>query len=268
MSKVFYIAILLVSVTALAQEDNDGLYDHGLDQDKWQDIRDGIRYEGRDEGPGRQWTYENQEEYEREKREYEDGEGGEGGNYRQGNGGDGSGASNRPRERYKPRSQPKSNVKMPSFGGFGAFGWVLLGIFIIGLAILIYYMFVNAERKGAKVKSIPFELEETNPIEIPLTELERLLQEALRQGDYRGAVRIYFIFIVRGLAQRDWISWKKEKTNFHYLREMTGREEYKDFNTSVSYFEFIWYGEREIDAVKFEEIKPKFTRFLDKLGIK
>ena len=128
-------------------------------------------------------------------------------------------------------------------------------------------MFVNRQRDGAKVGA-PIELEEMHPSEIPLSELERLLKEALAKGDYRGAIRIYFIFIIRDLSDKKWISWQKEKTNFHYLREMSGKNEFDDFNRSVSYFEIIWYGKREIDSAKFEQIRPSFTRFLDKLGVK
>ena len=67
---------------------------------------------------------------------------------------------------------------------------------------------------------------------------------------------------------KNWISWEKEKTNFHYLREMTGKNEFDDFNKSVSYFEIIWYGKRDLDVSKFEQIRPNFTSFLDKLGVK
>lgn len=98
--------------------------------------------------------------------------------------------------------------------------------------------------------------------------MQRLLNEALAKQDYRGAVRIYFIFIVRDLAQKNAIQWQREKTNFHYLIEMSGKTDYDDFNTSVSYFEIIWYGERQLDQAKFEQIRPVFTRFMDKLGIK
>lgn len=259
---------------SFAFSQNDDLYDHGLDQNKWEDIRNGIRYEGQKEGPGRQWTYENDKAYQKELKKYKNGSKDSGGNGNSAQGDSyqsGDGAGNRPTSstNYTPPPKlPKPKINFPNFNGLGVLGYVFLIVFIVAIAFLIYYLFVNTERKGAKVKSKPINFEEVDPTEIPLTELELLLQKALNEGDYRGAIRIYFIFIVRGLAQRNWISWKKEKTNFHYLREMEGKEEYNDFNTSVSYFEFIWYGKRNIDAAKFEEIKPKFTHFLDKLGIK
>lgn len=242
---------------------DDGLYDHGLDQEKWQEIRDGIRYEGVEEGPGRRWTYESDEDYEQERRRYGEG-GGEGD-------GSGSGYDGQPRENrpYQPPPESNANLERPSFGGLGVLGYILLGVFVVAILLLIFYLFMNAERKGKKVAPASVtDIEDVNPTEIPLTELQRLLKEALDNGDFRGAVRIYFIFIVRGLADKGFIKWEREKTNFHYLSEMAGKKGYDDFIVSVTYFEFIWYGKREIDAAKFEEIKPTFTHFLDKLGIK
>jgi hypothetical protein len=272
------ITIALLFWTGLSFGQGDEIYDHGLDQDKWQDIRDGIRYEGQEEGPGREWTYESNQDYERELRDYERGEGGggNGGGGYGGGGGDGAGqrydgTEQRQQENYnQPPPTQRSNYQSPSFGGLSWLGYLLLGVFALGLIYLIYYLFINAERKGSKIKIgvDEFNIEDVNPIEIPLTELQRLLQEALNKKDYRGAVRIYFMFIVRDLAEKKYIKWEKEKTNFHYLREMSGKNEFNDFNISVSYFEIIWYGKRELDADKFEQVKPAFTRFLDKLGVK
>jgi hypothetical protein len=271
--KAIYIALLFW--TGLSFGQGDEIYDHGLDQNKWQDIRDGIRYEGQEEGPGREWTYESNEEYQRELGEYERGEGsGNGGNGYGGGGGEGSGdrydgAESRPRENYSPPPRSSSNYSAPNFGNLSWLGYLLLIVFGLGLVYLIYYLFVNTERKGSRIKIgvDEFNIEDVNPIEIPLTELQRLLQEAIDRKDFRGAVRIYFIFIVRDLAEKKHIKWEKEKTNFHYLREMSGKNEFHDFNVSVSYFEIIWYGKRELDADKFEQVKPNFTRFLDKLGV-
>jgi hypothetical protein len=266
--RITTILLFLVPFFSIGQDhDGNQLYDHQLDEDKWQNIRDGIRYEGHESGPGRRWTYENDQEYNEAKRNSGNGSGngtgnGGGGN---GSGGSGSGASKPPKQSSPRINPPRMNP--PTMGGMGMFGYILLGIFIVALAVLIFYLFLNAPKDGKSVGA-PIEIEEVNPTEIPISELQRLLQEALSKGDYRGAVRIYFIFIIRDLAQKKWINWEKEKTNFHYLREMSGKAEFDDFNRSVSYFEIIWYGKREIDAGKFEEVKPNFTRLLDKLGVR
>ena len=204
----------MTSVYALSQDD-DQLFDHQLDENKWQDLRDGIRYEGVEDGPGRQWTYESNKEYNDAKKKYGKGSGNGGGNGQGGNGqgGNGNGSGNRPVKTPESNSSPDydpPSIDPPSFGGFGAIGYILMAILIIGLIFLIYYLYINAPKKGKKIEGT-IELEDLNPVEIPLTELQRLLQEALANKNYRGAVRIYFIFIIRDLAQKNWIDWEKEK---------------------------------------------------------
>lgn len=258
---------LLISSFSYSQKDGERLYDHELDEEKWERLRDGIRYEGR-EGAGRRWTYESDEEW-RKAQKNSGGKNGSGSGGGQGNGqgsgyGSGDGAPQQYPEYQPPPESP--SVNSPSMN-LGWLGYVLMGLLVIALMILIYYMFINSNSKGKKISRDEIMLEDTNPTEIPLTELQRMLQEALARGDYRAAVRIYFIFIIKDLAEKKWIQWEKEKTNFHYLREMSGKDEYTDFNRSVSFFEYIWYGEREIDQSTFEQIKPNFTLFLEKLGV-
>ncbi|MEX1000751.1 MAG: hypothetical protein WDZ35_01405 [Crocinitomicaceae bacterium] len=260
------LTILMVcfALPVFSQGEDHQLYDHELDENKWKEIREGIRYEGheRENSAGRQWTYESNEAYEKAKKN----KGGGGGN---GTGGTGSGASE-PRSTSSPRSsriRPPS-MSSPGLGGLGIIGYILLFVFIAALVVLLFYLFINAPKKGKKVEGVEIDMEDVNPTEIPLTELERMLQEAISRGDYRGAIRIYFIFIIRDLAEKKWIRWEKEKTNFQYLREMSGKAEFDDFNRSVSYFEVIWYGKRELDQQKFNQVKPSFTNLLNKLGVK
>lgn len=283
MSKWLFTISFFIAFWGFTQEDDNTLYDHHLDENKWEKLRDGIRYEGQQNGPGKQWTYESNKEYNDAVKQNEgnggngdgwgNGQGGNGGENGQNNGqwGPGDGANNKPQEpanyQYEPEPMNSPQSSMPS-AGLGAFGYVLLVIFIVALVFLIYYMYINSPKDGKKINGNIEELSEVNPTEIPLTELQRMLREALAKDDYRAAIRIYFIFIIRDLAEKNWIKWEKEKTNFHYLREMSGKKEFDDFNRSVSYFEIIWYGKRKIDLNRFEEIKPNFTRLLDKLGIK
>ena len=282
MNRLILISLLsFISISSWSQDDNQ-LYDHDLDANKWEKLRDGVRYEGRDGpksgGAGQRWTYPSNEEYDQAVEQYGSGQNGSGsgsGNgsgsgsgsndYSSGGNNAGDGAQDYPQRSSQPRN--RSSSSSVSATGLGAFGYVLLAIFVGGLIFLIFYLWVKSPKDGKKITE-EIILEDVNPIEIPLTELQKLLQEAVAKGDYRGAVRIYFIFIVRDLTQKGHIQWEKEKTNFHYLREMSGKNEYDDFNRSVSYFEIIWYGKREIDASKFEQVKPNFTLFLDKLGVK
>ena len=230
----------------------DNLYHHDLDEEKLESLRETIKHNSK---TSKQWTYKNKKEWERANRE---------------NSGDK--IVTQGTEDYKtPQSREPISVEVPTTSApMGMFGQVILYI-ILGavIAFLIYILFVNSDFKanGKKYKSI-HEVDDLSPSEIPLTELERLLKVALASKDYRGAIRIYYLFILKDLSEKNWINWEKEKTNMHYIIEMKNKKEGEQFNTVVNYFEFIWYGKRHISQSQFQSIQPNFTSLLKQLGIK
>lgn len=214
LSKAFVHIALFVFPAIVIYAQDDQLYRHKLDENKWEEIRKNIRYESQPDGPGRQWTYESNEEYRKEQKKYGNQNGNGSGGNGQGDGGryDGSSPRNDEDYEYTPPPSPSTSVSPSVFSGLGALGYVFLGIFIVLLAVLIFYLFVNNKKDGKKIVQI--NLDEQAPSEIPLSELQRLLQEALSKGDYRGAIRIYFIFIIRDLSQKKLDSVGKRQNQF------------------------------------------------------
>lgn len=143
-------------------------------------------------------------------------------------------------------------------------GQILLIIVVLILVFLIFYLFFKAPI-DKKAKKIDQDLSEISPTEIPKSELELMLDKALAQEDYRKAIRIYFIFIIRALSKKGWISWEKEKTNFSYLSEMRKNKFYNDFETSVSVYEIVWYGKRILNKQTYLELEPKFKTLIQQL---
>jgi hypothetical protein len=100
---------------------------------------------------------------------------------------------------------------------------------------------------------------------IPESELDRFLREALQRNDFRLAIRIYYLMVIKELSQRKLISWRKEKTNFDYLMELREANQYKGFRDVTLIFERIWYGERAMDEHHFGEASIRFKNFLSSL---
>lgn len=94
------------------------------------------------------------------------------------------------------------------------------------------------------------------------TDLERYLRLAIEQGDYRAAIRIYYLTIIKEMSLVNWISWKKDKTNHAYISELRNREEQKPFRELTRAFEAIWYGEIEITKQDYNNLDPIFSKFL------
>ncbi|MFT7155306.1 MAG: putative membrane protein [Parvicella sp.] len=170
-------------------------------------------------------------------------------------------SSDRPKRIRKPKK------KSVSMGGAGiSFLQVLMwAVIILAVSFLLYYFFVNGNlnEKGAKIES---NFEDMSPSEIPKTELERRLEVALSENNFREAIRIYFIFTIKDLSSKKWINWEKEKTNISYLYEMRGRTQYQQFNEAVNIFDQVWYGEIEITKEQYQSIEPKYTSLLKSIN--
>ncbi len=169
-----------------------------------------------------------------------------------------------PKEKQPQQTNQNNNSVSPE-GGMGFLQYVLFGLLIMLLGFLIYQLFVKTsfDDKGAKVV---VDFEELAPTQIPKSELELLLEKALANDDFRGAIRLYFIFIIKGLSEKEWIRWEKKKTNFSYLIEMRGKPQYDSFNDAVSIYELVWYGNYRVKKEDFSSLEPKFKSLLNSLN--
>ncbi len=172
----------------------------------------------------------------------------------------------RPKERA-PRNRNIDRAVSDKMGDMSmspAVSYILIGLIVAVLAGLIFYLFFKAPPANNKV--IPKDIDDNvNPTEIPKSELELALEEALDKGDYRRAIRIYFIFIIRGLSEKKWINWEKEKTNFTYLNEMRKNEHYNAFDETVMLYEIVWYGKRKVDKTVYQKLEPTFKSLVQKI---
>ena len=169
-----------------------------------------------------------------------------------------------PKEKQFQRENRNNNSISPE-GSMGVLQYVLFALLTVLLAFLIYQLFMKTsfDNKGAKVID---RFDELTPTEIPKSELELMLEKAIAKDDFRGAIRLYFIFIIKGLSEKEWIRWEKKKTNFSYLIEMRGKPQYDSFNTAVSIYELVWYGNYSVKKEDFISLEPKFKTLLNTLN--
>ena len=159
----------------------------------------------------------------------------------------------------------RNNISVSPEGSMGLLQYVLFALLTVLLAFLIYQLFMKTsfDNKGAKVVD---RFEELIPTETPKSKLELMLEQAIAKDDFRGAIRLYFIFIIKGLSEKEWIRWEKKKTNFSYLIEMRGKPQYDSFNTAVSIYELVWYGNYSVKKEDFISLEPKFKTLLNTLN--
>jgi hypothetical protein len=143
--------------------------------------------------------------------------------------------------------------------------WKVLLFIIIG-ALILWIAYILIKNKKAPNAKVVIDVEnDWNPEVISKTELELRLEAAMLDEDYRECVRIYFTFILKELIRKSWISWKKEKTNYHYVLEMHKRENAAQFNECVRVYDIVWYGDYQIDREIFELLQPTFENYYKSL---
>lgn len=143
--------------------------------------------------------------------------------------------------------------------------WRLIA-FVILFAVLIVVLlkafgvniFLHKKKQTEKKIFTAEEFDET----IPESELDRLLREALERNDYRLAIRIHYLMAIKELSQQSLIHWRKEKTNFDYVRELSSTPLYNGFMEITLLFERVWYGDRIINEQRFNDINLTFRNFL------
>lgn len=95
---------------------------------------------------------------------------------------------------------------------------------------------------------------------IHLLDFEKLIKESLESGEKRAAIRYYYLWLLKIMAQNNYIEWDIEKTNSDYLYELQ-RPAHREEFTYLSYlYNYIWYGEFEIDETTFNKAQSRFKK--------
>lgn len=251
------IAILLSLSCAFAF--GQTLYEHELNEEKLNELKQNIRHE--EQKPER-WTYQTEEEFQDaiEKYGVDD--------YKAQQPDDSpvetyESPEIRKEDSYRDNTSPNASSPL-DLGPLGT--TILFVLFSAALIALIYYLFINSNFKGNGAVYKSLNIEDTAPSDIPKTELEKQLEQALAAKNFRKAVRIYYLFILKDLSDKKWIQWEKQKTNMHYILELQSKSEAEPFSKVATYYEFIWYGKREISEQQFKAIEPSFLNLLNTLN--
>lgn len=146
----------------------------------------------------------------------------------------------------------------------------LLWLAIIGgfVAFVIIYLAnsnVSVFRRRGKAllsKGGDIDVETDNIFEI---NYQKEIDKAIGKGNYRFAVRLMFLRLLKTLADKEIIQYKQDRTNFDYLMQLYPTRHYNDFFRLTRNYEYSWYGQFDIDHDKFSVIKHDFDSFDTKL---
>ena len=166
----------------------------------------------------------------------------------------------------KPKKEPEKaknkNQKEYKPYDFADLKFVFIGLALVLLLILIIYLVRNSSAKNLKVNSnILVNFDDLDEQTLRDAELLTPLNAAVKAGDYQTAYRIKYLEVLQQLIHKNLIYYKKEKTNYEYLLQLSGKAVYDPFRQLTFNFDGIWYGEMNIDKNRYESLLPYFNQF-------
>jgi hypothetical protein len=146
-----------------------------------------------------------------------------------------------------------------------------LKVLAICLIIFVVYLIVksilNKEGqwifgKNSDRKIINYEDVEKN---LKLIDFQKLIAQTIKNGENRLAVRYYYLWLLKRLSEKEIIFWDVEKTNSDYVYEISNPEMKQNFSYLSYLYNYIWYGEFDLDQETFEKAQQAFENSIKKL---
>jgi hypothetical protein len=167
----------------------------------------------------------------------------------------------------KKKEKKKQGARESSYVPLGQRDWfqTLLWLVIIGAfagAIMWYLADSNIGIFRKKdTAAVGDHLTDEIPEDIFAINYQREIDKAASQGNYRLAVRLMYLRLLKDLADRNIIQYKQDKTNFDYLLQLHPTKYYNHFFRLTRHYEYSWYGHFDVEENKYSIIKNDFNQF-------
>jgi hypothetical protein len=136
--------------------------------------------------------------------------------------------------------------------------------------LVIYFIFravMNDEGKWVFGKSSDKSIIPVIDIEnnIHATDFKDLISTAEQNNNYRLAIRYYYLWLLKGLTNAEIIEYDVQKTNSDYFNEIASKQVKDEFSYTSYLYNYIWYGEFDVNEQEFSKAKTAFVKFLNSI---
>ena len=144
---------------------------------------------------------------------------------------------------------------------------ILIWTIVAAALILIIYRLFRHEIKSVfrgkpATNQVTFIREDENIHEM---DFNQLITNAITQKDYKNAIRLSYLKLLKTLTDEDLITWKADKTNLDYIAELKQSPLQTPFKKTTIVFEHVWYGEFTINESHFDETMLIFNDMHNKI---
>lgn len=168
---------------------------------------------------------------------------------------------------YVKNGIPKPKIEVPEQQKFNV-GKVILYIAVaLFIVILIWYLIENdlllfRKKTVANAKGFNEETDE----DLFSINFPQAIREAVQNGNYRLAIRLHYLQLLKTLSGKGIINYLPDKTNFEYLLQTKATPHYSDFFSVTRNYEYSWYGLFPIDEAQYKLIENSFANFNKKIN--
>ena len=141
---------------------------------------------------------------------------------------------------------------------------ILCGLVVLAALYFIIRLLMNHKGRWfftKKNEPITIDIQNTEQL-IQSADFEQLISDMEKQGDTRQSIRLYYLWLLKDLKEKELIVWLPEKTNADYQSELK-EESLRMIFSYLSYlYNYIWYGGFSIGDVDYLTARKAFVNYL------
>jgi len=140
-----------------------------------------------------------------------------------------------------------------------AIPWILLVILI--LVIANYFTKIKAPSGSSLIAKNLVDFSDDEVLKSK-EDLEEILKDSLQKKDYKQAVRYYYLLVLQHFIEKKVIDWNQDKTNEDFIKQLKNTAYSDGFIQITRIYDFVWYGDFEIDEKQFVKAEEVFKKLL------
>ncbi|QQR86218.1 MAG: DUF4129 domain-containing protein [Flavobacteriales bacterium] len=141
--------------------------------------------------------------------------------------------------------------------------WDNIWLLICGAALVLVAWHMRKRMFSAVFGKAPAVIGSVRTLEEDITadDLPQQLAAAEQAGEWRRALRLQYLLVLRHLVDTGAIEWKPERTDRDYQDLLREEDQRQRFARLSFIFKWVWYGEALLDRNQYERLSAGFQDF-------
>ncbi|MBX2921272.1 MAG: hypothetical protein KF746_03695 [Chitinophagaceae bacterium] len=140
----------------------------------------------------------------------------------------------------------------------------ILVLFAVAVIWFLVKNKMNLFGRGKGTIAAPGQAVEGEPDNIFTADLQSAIENAEKKEDYRLAIRLSYLLLLKKFSEEDLIKYKDDTTNMEYLQQVYTQPFYREFFTVTRNYEYAWYGEMPVTRPVYDRVQADFTNLYTK----